>query len=187
MEKKRNRNAIRSVNMIIDAYIELYKELPSDKITVTAVVDRAGLNRSTFYAHFRGPDDVQQVLEQKLVDDLLESIKEFGINDLINDPKRLIEIVSGRIESKMKFVKLMFEKHSAARWLESLREAVIEKFMSDPDAMSCADRDELLIRVRYCIGGYISLCRDCITNRIDKPLGSLTDEIAAVTVKALGK
>lgn len=164
--------------MIMDSYVELLNEVPADKITVTAIVNRAGLNRSTFYAHFTSPDDVQRMLEQKLVDDLLESIKDFDLNGLMNNPGPLIDLVSKRIEAKMSCVKLMFEKHSAAHWLDSLREAVIEKFMSDPQAESYGDRDMLLLKVRFFIGGYISLCRDCITNHIDMPLGSLTETLA---------
>lgn len=178
MERKRNRNAIRSVNMIMDAYVELLEETPAEKITVTAIVNKAGLNRSTFYAHFENPDGVQNMLEQKLVDDLLESMKDFDLEGLMKNPKPLLELVAGRIEAKMSYVKLMFEKHSAAHWMDSLREAVIEKFMSDPQAEMYDDKDMLLLNVRFFVGGYISLCRDCITNRLNRPLSSLTDTLS---------
>ena len=178
MERKRNRNAIRSVNMIMDAYVELLEETPAEKITVTAIVNKAGLNRSTFYAHFENPDGVQNMLEQKLVDDLLESMKEFDLEGLMKNPKPLLELVAGRIETKMSYVKLMFEKHSAAHWMDSLREAVIEKFMSDPQAEMYDDKDMLLLNVRFFVGGYVSLCRDCITNRLNRPLSSLTDTLS---------
>ncbi len=178
MERKRNRNAIRSVNMIMDAYVELLEETPAEKITVTAIVNKAGLNRSTFYAHFENPDGVQNMLEQKLVDDLLESMKDFDLEGLMKNPKPLLELVAERIEAKMSYVKLMFEKHSAAHWMDSLREAVIEKFMSDPQAEMYDDKDMLLLNVRFFVGGYISLCRDCITNRLNRPLSSLTDTLS---------
>ena len=83
MEKKRNRNALRSINMIMEAYVELLSEKPAEKITVTAIVNKAGLNRSTFYAHFSCPNDVMDMLEQRLVEDLLNSLKKFDLDGLM--------------------------------------------------------------------------------------------------------
>ncbi len=164
--------------MIMEAYVELLSEKPAEKITVTAIVNKAGLNRSTFYAHFSCPNDVMDMLEQRLVEDLLNSLKKFDLDGLMNDPGPLLEIVSARIEARMDYVKLMFEKHSASQWLDSLREAVIEKFMSDPQADRYSDNDMLLLNVRFFVGGYISLCKDCITNRLNMPLSSLTDTLS---------
>ena len=50
--KKNYRNAVRSKKMIRQACLELLQEKPCEKITVTDIVARADLNRSTFYAHY---------------------------------------------------------------------------------------------------------------------------------------
>lgn len=184
--KNRNRNAIRSVNMIMEAYVDLLSEAPLDKITVTAIVNRAGLNRSTFYAHFECPNDVQKLLEQKLVEDLLESLKDIDLEGLMKNPQPLLERVSERIEARMSFVKLMFENHPTSQWLDSLREAVIEKFMSDTKTVELyADRELLLMNLRFFVGGYIALCKDCITNKIDRPLSDLTKTLSKTIAAGL--
>jgi len=51
-ERKENRNARRSRQMIREAFEELLEEKGFHKITVTDIVARADLNRSTFYAHY---------------------------------------------------------------------------------------------------------------------------------------
>lgn len=184
--KNRNRNAIRSVNMIMEAYAELLRETPLEKITVTGIVNKAGLNRSTFYAHFECPNDVQKLLEQKLVDDLLESLKDIDLEGLMKNPQLLLERVSERIESRMSYVKLMFENHPASQWMDSLREAVIEKFMSDVKTVELySDREMLLINLRFFVGGYIALCKDCITNKIDRPLSDLTKTLSKTIAAGL--
>lgn len=183
MERKRNRNALRSMNVIMEAYVCLLKETPMEKITVTAIVNKAGLNRSTFYAHFTSPDDVQKMLEQKLVEDFLEALKDFDLDGLIKDPQPFLNAIAERIDMKMNYVKLMFEKHPASLWLNRLREAVIDKFMSDPNVEKYGDNKLLLIKLRFFVGGYISLCRDVLSNNLS---GTLTDfnEILSDTISA---
>ena len=46
------RSAIRSRRMIREAYTVLLKEKDLSKITVTDIVNRADINRATFYAHY---------------------------------------------------------------------------------------------------------------------------------------
>lgn len=52
---------------IIDAFWQLYCQYPLSQITVTAVIARAGYNRSTFYEYFRDVADVLDTLEAFLI------------------------------------------------------------------------------------------------------------------------
>ena len=59
-EKKEYRNAVRSRRMIREAFVALLHEKPFEKITATDIINRSGLNRSTFYAHY---PDAKGILE----------------------------------------------------------------------------------------------------------------------------
>ena len=59
-ERKEYRSAIRSRRLIHQAFLELLREKPFEKITVTDIVNRADINRSTFYAHY---PDVRGLVE----------------------------------------------------------------------------------------------------------------------------
>lgn len=179
MEKKRNKNAIRSVKMLVDAYIALLHKMPAERITVTAIVNRAELNRSTFYAHFGCPDDVHMLLEEQLVDDLFDRINGLDFKGVMQDPKSILNIVAELIEEKKDFIELMFERHPSADWLYRIKEAVIEKFVSDADSEGLyADRDMLIINIRFFVGGYISMCRDYISNKLNNSMRELTDPLS---------
>lgn len=174
--KNRNRNAIRSEKMLMDAYVSLLMELPAEKITVTAIVDRAGMNRSTFYAHFGCPADVYDVLEQKLVDELLERIDGLNLEGVMTNPKPLLETVSRLVEERHEYVKLMLSTNKAARWMESMKEAIIRKFVSDSENSGLyKDKEILMVNLRFFVGGYIALCRDWLSGKIDRPLCDLTE------------
>jgi len=56
--RKTDRRILRTRNMLGDALIALLQEREFDDITVQDVLDRAGVGRSTFYAHYRDKEDL---------------------------------------------------------------------------------------------------------------------------------
>lgn len=46
------RNATRSKLLIKKAFIDLLKEKPASKVTVTDIILEANISRGTFYAHY---------------------------------------------------------------------------------------------------------------------------------------
>ena len=55
---KTDRRVLRTRDILGDALVALMKEKPFDDITVQQVLDRAGVGRSTFYAHYRDKEDL---------------------------------------------------------------------------------------------------------------------------------
>lgn len=53
---------------IIEAYIGLMSEKPYDKIKITEISERAGIQRTTFYQYFDGSYELLLELEQQLLD-----------------------------------------------------------------------------------------------------------------------
>ena len=48
---------------LTQALVQLVQERPVSKISVKELCERADVNRSTFYAHFRNPHDLLQSIE----------------------------------------------------------------------------------------------------------------------------
>ena len=57
-KQKIDRRVLRSRYRLGEAMIKLIQEKPFDEITVQEVLDRAGVSRTTFYAHYRDKDDL---------------------------------------------------------------------------------------------------------------------------------
>ncbi len=55
---KEDRRIRRTRDALGDALVALLQETPFESITVQDVLDRAGVGRSTFYAHYRDKDDL---------------------------------------------------------------------------------------------------------------------------------
>lgn len=68
----------RTKESIVAAFGELLEERPLNKITVREIVDRCGVNRNTFYYHFK---DIPSLLEETIIsqaDQIIQNASAFG-------------------------------------------------------------------------------------------------------------
>lgn len=63
--------------MIRESFIQLLKEQPVSKITVTKICEMAEINRATFYRYYEDALDLLQKLEQELLEEILNSLSQF--------------------------------------------------------------------------------------------------------------
>jgi AcrR family transcriptional regulator len=69
-QRENDRRYVRSRRMLHDAAISLIEERGIDGFNVSDVTDRADLNRSTFYSHFKDKNDLVHFCEVEFFDEL---------------------------------------------------------------------------------------------------------------------
>lgn len=65
-----DRRFVRTRAHINEAFVELVEERGIDGFTVADIADRAGINRSTFYSHYKDKDDLLRTFEDEFLADL---------------------------------------------------------------------------------------------------------------------
>ncbi len=73
---------------LVNAFLELVKEEPFDKITVTDLVEKCNISRQTFYYHF---DDIQRMLEWAFDSETKAVCALTDSDDLSSNEERYIE------------------------------------------------------------------------------------------------
>lgn len=73
MNKKNNRQFQNSDVRMKHAMLELMNTVPFEKITVRLICSRAGVNRSTFYAHYADIYDMIKQMETNLQKELIDN------------------------------------------------------------------------------------------------------------------
>ncbi len=63
MERK---DVLRSKKLIEEAYFNLIVE-NNEKITVNSIIEKAGVSRSTFYAHYQDVQQLDESIENRIV------------------------------------------------------------------------------------------------------------------------
>ena len=75
MNKKIDRRIVRSKRLLKYSLISLLNEKNFNDITITDIVNKSDLNRSTFYAHFRDKEELLDSIINELLTGLIKSMK----------------------------------------------------------------------------------------------------------------
>jgi AcrR family transcriptional regulator len=128
--KKKEDGRIRYTKMRIrTAFYELLQEIGYEKTTVTAICNRAEINRATFYKHYLDVPDLVDKMQEAVIDEITakleaasyENIDEFVTNTLrylresMNDDLSLMSFMSQNgSEFSRKIVFLFYDHFSKA-------------------------------------------------------------------------
>lgn len=124
--------------MIRDSLFDCLKEKPLMNVTVREVCDRAGINRATFYYHYKDCHDVVEQLENEQIEEFRQILTEnekFGVKltqsilDMLEKNRALNDaVVMGQISDTMKFRMMeVFRQYSFADWKKKMAKATDEQ------------------------------------------------------------
>jgi len=188
MDKKERRDVIRSREAIKTAFLELIVLKPTEKITISEIIEHADISRGTFYAHYKNLYEVRD----QVVDDLLEKFKstmtEDDIKKIAKDPISQITTVMNIIEKYSIPIKNL-SKGSYEGIVSKLKELCIKTILSGLHVVSDTT---LLPLIDTCVIGAVvdgclayclqdekpysseravAVIRDLITGGVDKLAG----------------
>lgn len=96
MGKKMDRRTEFTESLIRDTLFELMESTPVDKITVRRLCEEAGINRSTFYAHYKDIWDVVEQITNNYYSEVMQAVTETLSPDASDNAQlRLSRLVFG--------------------------------------------------------------------------------------------
>jgi len=187
MAKAEYRSALRSRKLIKEALADILQEKPLDKITVSEVVARAGINRGTFYAHYTDiPDLINHLLHETFFRLMEGAVLEAG--HLPRVPGVMLEILREILEEDMAFYRKVMASANAALLQEQLVEFVIQYFLQHEEDYLMGSREQYVMMIRFCAGGLSNLYRSWFDGQLEMSLDELTrqaQQILRSTLSAL--
>lgn len=183
MAKAEYKSAIRSKRLINDALADLLQEKPLDKITVTDVVNRADINRGTFYAHYRDIPDVVDHLIQQTFDTIRSAVDQQ--TDSISDVgEKLLSAIQIILEEDLFFYRKILNSSASAIMQEQLVNVVIAFMLEHKDRFYSGSNEEYMVKIRFCAGGLSNLYRDWFSGKLPYSLNELT-QIGVVLIRRI--
>lgn len=184
IERKRNRNALRSKRLIRQAFISLIKRKPADRITITDIVNEANINRATFYAHYSCLKDLIDEIEQEVIDKLMTLLKDFRLENFFSNPAPLLLQVSIFLSEDPEYYKTLVATPESGLFIEKLMSIFIEYMEQDQSIPLEVRRSKSFhIRALFFAGGLVSLYLQWFRGQLDCTLFDIPLEVSQLFTK----
>lgn len=117
-----DRRVLRTKKQLKNALLRLLKEKPMDKITTSELCTEAGINRNTFYTHYKNPNELLTSIEEQFFHNLFPS---FEVLFEKNDRHKALVLLCDVIY-RNKDVCLLIERHADTTFIAQIVEFVKE-------------------------------------------------------------
>ena len=180
-EKKEYRSAVRSRRLINQAFLELLQEKSFEKITVTDIVNRADINRSTFYAHYPDVRGMMEALLENTVNKSVSLVTDLDFDELFTDPKPfLTKLLDIGIEN-MELYRMLGNSDYAMRQVEEMKIIFMQKAVtadSIPEQIRLSSVFQ--IQITFFIGGILNTFQQWMQGNLSCSTEEILEQIASL-------
>lgn len=182
-KKAEYRSAIRSREMIQKAFLGLLLEKEIEKISVTDIVNRANLNRGTFYAHYKYPRAVLEQIESEIIDKMLEFLNELNYTNFFHNPMPLLLRVASHLEDNLDFYQTLLKTKGSEQFLAKLKVIFAEHMENDAKIPeSIKKTPEFNTRAHFFAGGIVNLYQAWFRGDTNQSLEEITLAISKIVI-----
>lgn len=180
--KMEYRSSIRSETLIRSAFIELLQAKTLDRITVTNIADRAGLNRGTFYAHYTDIDMLVQSIEDEIVQNLCDLLSDVEYPNLLTDPLPMFLKISEYLEQNKELIKALMSSRTINPFINQLPDLIAKQLASSENVHKEVENGvSFEERCRFYAGGagslYMSWFQGTISGSLEEVAYKLSEII----------
>lgn len=179
--KAEYRSSIRSRKMIRQAFLELVHEKEIESITVTDIVNRANLNRGTFYAHYPNTRAVIEQIENEIIKKMLEFLDEFHYGSFFRDPLPLLLKVARHIEENYDYYHILIGAKGSEQFIKKLTGIFVEYMESDEEIpISIRKGTDFPIYIKFLAGGIVNLYQSWLLGDTKESLDDISRAISKI-------
>lgn len=152
---KHNRNYQRIDDAIVNAYKELLREKGSPDASITELCKRAGVNRTTFYKHYRGIYEITDKIEDQLIYSLFNSNVEerIGFEDFLHNPQPSLQTLNESINKDLLFYKNALRPERLHYIIDKVVKTLTVEFKKD--FPNLAKNPDVMVKVNINITSFI--------------------------------
>ncbi len=173
MKKAEYKNSILSKKKISSTYLTLLIEA-DNKFTVTDVVNAAGINRGTFYLHFKNLDDVAQYIENELASNFKELEIDFRMADIDHLPEVMIGRLNEILSKDIDYYRLIITATGNGNLMEKIKNSILKSISNNFKIMKyVTNYENFKMVVQYVVGGVVNVYTDWFKGNINCKLDDL--------------
>ncbi len=178
-EKKEYRSAVRSRRLIRTALLELLHEKPFEKITVTDIVKRADINRSTFYAHYPDVRGLVEELMEETVNKSLELVSTIDMQQFLEEPTPVLEKLLAIGQENMDIYHLLGKSDFALRQVEKMKAILVKNAMSAVNIPeNIRNTGTFRVHMNFFVGGILNVYQQWILGNLTSSHDEIMEHLA---------
>lgn len=180
-ERKENKNALRSKRLIREAFLALIQEKELSKITVTDIITRADISRSTFYAHYPDVFGVIEAFEDDTVNKMIAILSEFKYKNFFQNPLPLLLRINRYLEEDIHLYRVLIMQAGSSSIFGKMSRAFLNYMKKDSDVPeSVKESVSFEIRIHFFASGILGLYEDWFLDNITGELNDISMEVAKI-------
>ena len=181
-DRTQYKSALKSKKLIKNAFSELLQKKDFEKITVTEIVNRAGLNRGTFYAHYRNTVDVLEEIEKDVSEQILFFFSSYK-DSIIENPTPFLRNITKYLQKDFEFYRRLICAKVGDHFIDKLKEFFIKIVIENNSKIShIKDTDIFALKVRFYTTGFANMFEDVFKGRLEVSLSELTEIIGQIVM-----
>ena len=184
-ERREYRSSVRSRRMLREAFLELLEEKEFGKITVTDIVNRADLNRSTFYAHYPDVSGIVEEIQDEIINRNMEMVRQVKYRNILIDPMPYLNSICVTLEENMKLYSKMGHTADVHLHLDKYRRMMADDIMNHPEIPEeIRNAPFFEVRIHFFVGGIMNTYQQWAENKTKCTLTEISQEIASLIQKS---
>ncbi|OAK75473.1 TetR/AcrR family transcriptional regulator [Lederbergia galactosidilytica] len=167
MNKKLDRRKKYTRKVLMDSLITLLKIKSISAITVKEICERADINRSTFYSHYKDQFDLLAQIEEEIITELQMYLNQYNFEqeqEALKMTERLLEYVVSKYEVCQVLLNENADHTFERRVMHVARSFLIQSKFTHDDV----DADISEYVVTYYISGSIYVIKQWVANNMDQ-------------------
>lgn len=156
--------------VIRDSLVELMQAYPISKISVKMLCERADINRSTFYAHYKDQFDLLKQVQRDVVNGFAGQV--FGRHFTLQAPlavPQLVQILE-YTKSNAALFKVLLSDNGDASFQNALAEMAQQKTLREIHEDKRLDERTGAYLEAFAVSGYVSILRKWVADDcVDEP------------------
>lgn len=137
-ERKQDLRVVKTKNLIKSAFLELIETNGYSKVTVTDIVDKAMINRNTFYLHYYDKEDlINEMISEnyKKTEPLIRKILFKRVKEYLNDPikmqEQIFKDILEHLLEEVELYRIFIMDPGLSGYLNKLKATIKSKMQSD--------------------------------------------------------
>lgn len=185
--RKTYSSALRSKSMIRSAFLELLREKSFEKISVTDIVSRANINRSTFYAHYPDMIGLLDEIQAEIIARAQQIFQETDYSEIYHAPKQFLQKLIQIGTDNRELFALLGASPLASRHLDRVKTTLLQNAISVRTLPDDSRTDICYaIQTNFFIGGIAHTVQKWIGGELQCSEEELLDMLADVIIRSVG-